>query len=82
MVLAYNWSSLRNIITPESLDDFQRPCKQVKLSMTEIYMEELIDLLRPSSAFHRLRLRESVFAGVWVEGLNHVAISSSKSALE
>lgn len=49
--------------------------------MTEIYMEELIDLLRPS-AYPRLRLRESVFSGVWVEGLNHVGVSSAKAALE
>ena len=52
----------------------------VKASMLEIYMEEMKDLLRPSS--HKLRLRESAFEGIWVEGLHHIYVPNAKSAVE
>jgi kinesin family protein 5 len=52
----------------------------VKLSLLEIYKEELKDLLRPGAC--KLRLRESVFAGVWVEGLNHAYVSSAQAATD
>eukprot|EP00290_Baffinella_frigidus_P018626 CAMPEP_0180205504 /NCGR_PEP_ID=MMETSP0987-20121128/9028_1 /TAXON_ID=697907 /ORGANISM="non described non described, Strain CCMP2293" /LENGTH=612 /DNA_ID=CAMNT_0022161161 /DNA_START=61 /DNA_END=1894 /DNA_ORIENTATION=- len=51
----------------------------VKASMLEIYMEELKDLIRPGSG--KLRLRESSFDGVWVEGLHHVFLPNAQAAL-
>jgi len=52
----------------------------VKASMLEIYMEEMKDLLRPTS--QRLRLRESAFEGIWVEGLHHIYVPSAIAAVE
>ena len=52
----------------------------VKASMLEIYMEEMKDLLRPTP--QKLRLRESAFEGIWVEGLHHIYVPNAKTALE
>ena len=52
----------------------------VKASMLEIYMEEMRDLLRPSS--QKLRLRESAFEGIWVEGLHHIYVPNAMAAVE
>jgi len=52
----------------------------VKASMLEIYMEEMRDLLRPTS--HKLRLRESAFEGTWVEGLHHIYVPNAMTAVE
>ena len=52
----------------------------VKASMLEIYREELKDLLRPST--HKLRLRESAFDGIWVEGLHHIYVPTAAVAVQ
>jgi hypothetical protein len=52
----------------------------VKASMLEIYMEEMKDLLRPTS--HKLRLRESAFEGIWVEGLHHIYVPNAAVAVD
>ena len=74
-------------IVPRALDEiFKRISDDrsggvyvVKASMIEIYKEELKDLLRPCES--KLRLRESVFDGVWVEGLSWVFVTTAQAAL-
>lgn len=51
-----------------------------KASMMEIYLEELKDLLKPGAC--KLKLRESIFAGVWVEGLHQAFVPSAQAAMQ
>lgn len=46
----------------------------------EIYLEELKDLFKPGAC--KLKLRESIFAGVWVEGLHQAFVPSAQAAMQ
>ena len=71
---------LSNISNSDTVSDHKRSIEEINVSVSclEIYQEKLYDLLVPakSDLQSKLRIRENIQGGVFVEGLKEIVVQS------